>query len=133
MNAVDTNVLLYVHDPRDRRKQQIAGDVVASLEGGILLWQVACEFVSAARKLQGHGFGPADAFEEIAELRRAWAFAFPSPAVWEKAQELSGRFNLSFWDSLVVAAAIAAGARRLYSEDFGAYRQIDGLEVMNPF
>lgn len=41
MNAVDTNVLIYVHDPRDERKQAIAGQVVESLTDGVR--QVACE------------------------------------------------------------------------------------------
>lgn len=46
MNAVDTNVLLYAHDPRDARKQKIAADLVANLVDGALLWQVACEYTS---------------------------------------------------------------------------------------
>lgn len=47
MNAVDTNVLIYVHDPRDREKQATADALVRSLIDGVLLWQVACEFIAA--------------------------------------------------------------------------------------
>jgi hypothetical protein len=43
MNAVDTNVLLYVHDPRDLVKQTTTASLVQSLTDGVLLWQVACE------------------------------------------------------------------------------------------
>ncbi len=49
MNAADTNILIYVHDPRDPTKQEKAERLVASLTDGVLLWQVACEFVAASR------------------------------------------------------------------------------------
>jgi hypothetical protein len=43
MNAVDTNVLLYVHVT----KQVIASNLLQSLTDGVLLWQVACEYLAA--------------------------------------------------------------------------------------
>ncbi len=51
MIAVDTNVLLYVHDPRDVTKQVTASNLLQSLTDGVLLWQVACECLAASRKL----------------------------------------------------------------------------------
>ena len=54
MNAVDTNVLIYVRDPRDLEKQQRAVDLTTELSAGALLWQVACEFIAASRKLTPH-------------------------------------------------------------------------------
>ena len=56
MNAVDTNILIYVHDPRDPIKQTVASELVLSLADGLLLWQVVCEFLSASRKLAPLGF-----------------------------------------------------------------------------
>jgi len=52
MIALDTNVLLYACDRADSRRQQIAIDLVANSKDGVLLWQVACEFVAASRKLR---------------------------------------------------------------------------------
>lgn len=46
---------------------------------------------------------------------------------------LLGRYSLSFWDSMIVAACLHAGVERLYTEDFDAYPQIDSLEIINPF
>ncbi|WP_017298947.1 hypothetical protein [Nodosilinea nodulosa] len=43
MNAVDTNILIYVNDPRDPVKQRVATSLVAELVDGVLLWQVAAE------------------------------------------------------------------------------------------
>ncbi|MEJ7714026.1 MAG: hypothetical protein WKF84_30305 [Pyrinomonadaceae bacterium] len=51
MNAVDTNVPIYTHDPRDPVKQAVAVALVGTLPDGVLLWQVACEYVAASRKL----------------------------------------------------------------------------------
>ena len=47
MNAVDTNILLYAHDSREIKKQRIAISLIESLVDGVLLWQVASEYLSA--------------------------------------------------------------------------------------
>jgi hypothetical protein len=52
MNAVDTNILLYVHDPRDASKQRAADALLDSLSEGALLWQVACEHARASHSSQ---------------------------------------------------------------------------------
>jgi hypothetical protein len=49
MIAVDTNVLIYACDQADPRRQTIAFDLVTNAQDGVLLWQVACEFLSASR------------------------------------------------------------------------------------
>lgn len=56
MIAVDTNVLIYACDQADPRRQKIAIDLATSSPDGVLLWQVACEFLSASRKLNKQGF-----------------------------------------------------------------------------
>ena len=45
------------------------------------------------------------------------------------AVSILGRYSLSFWDSLVVAGSLHAGAEQLYTEDFDAYSKIDTLEI----
>lgn len=133
MNAVDTNILLYVHDPRDASKQKVAKALLTSLSDGALLWQVACEYLAASRKLEPLGFSRFRAKEDIAELQNVWSVIPPSWAVLDQATRLLDRYNLSFWDGLIVAACQVGGIRRLYSEDFDAYTAIDSLEIINPF
>ena len=48
-------------------------------------------------------------------------------------ERLLRKYSLSFWDALLVAACLEAGVTRLYTEDFGAYPRIDGLEIIDPF
>ncbi len=54
MNAVDTNILIYVNDPRDPVEQEIAISLVSTLTESILLWQVASEYLAASRKLESY-------------------------------------------------------------------------------
>lgn len=77
MNAVDTNILIYAHDPRDAAKMNTAIALLDSLIDGVLLWQVACEFLWASRKLEPQGYTPAQAWSEIRRLRRVWATILP--------------------------------------------------------
>ncbi len=69
MNAVDTNVLIYAHDRRDPRKQALAVSLIQSQADGVLLWQVACEYLSASRKLESQGYSMEQAWQDIRDLR----------------------------------------------------------------
>ena len=134
MDAVDTNILIYVHDPRDPQKQARAAELVRSLGEAVLLWQVACEYLANARKLAALGFDEARAWSVIGDLTTLWRPTQPSWAVLEKARKVMARRPVSFWDALLIAACDEAGVTRLYSEDFGdPAPAFDGVEIVNPF
>ncbi|MBI3949140.1 MAG: PIN domain-containing protein [Acidobacteria bacterium] len=133
MTAIDTNILIYAHDPRDPVKQAIALSLLDSLEDVVLLWQVACEFLSASRKLEPFGYPQAQAWQEIRKLQRAWTTIIPSWSVIDKTESLLSNYSLSFWDAMIIAACLEGGVARLYSEDFDAYSRVGALEIVNPF
>jgi predicted nucleic acid-binding protein len=133
MNALDTNVLLYAHDSRDPQKQAAALSLIKSQADGVLLWQVACEYLSASRKLESHGYSLQQACLDIRDLRSVWTTILPTWNVLDRAESLMGAYSLSFWDALILAACLENGIDRLYSEDFDGYPTLDGLEVVNPF
>jgi predicted nucleic acid-binding protein len=133
MNAIDTNILLYVHDPRDVAKQAAAASLIRSLTDGVLLWQVACEYLSASRKLELLGYDRMHAWQDIRDLCRVWTTVFPSWDVLDQAEHLLSSYSLSFWDAMIIAACLEGDIVRLYSEDFDAYPHVDGLEIVNPF
>ncbi|MBV9923565.1 MAG: PIN domain-containing protein [Acidobacteria bacterium] len=133
MNAVDTNVLLYVHDYRDPAKQATAKALVNSLTDAVLLWQVACEYVAASRKFAPLGYSGDKAWQDIHKLRGLWATQLPTWEVLERAEELMRRYSLSSWDALLVAACLEVGVTRLYTEDFDDSVRAEGLAVINPF
>lgn len=133
MNAVDTNVLIYSRDPRDPSKQAVANNLLASLTDGVLLWQVACEYLAASRKLERFGYDLTQALADVSDMRAAWLTVLPTWDVADRAERLLQKYSLSFWDALLVAACLEAGVTRLYTEDFDDSLRAEGLEVINPF
>ena len=102
-------------------------------DGG-LLWQVACEFIAASRKLTDVGYTQAQAWGELEQLRRLWQVILPSEGILLRAERLTATHSLSFWDSLLVAACIEGGITRLYTEDFdSSLSKATGIEIINPF
>ena len=96
MNAVDTNILIYAHDPRDKVKQETAESLLLTLTDGVLLWQVACEFIAASRKLAPLGYEATHAWRDLRKLQRAMTTKLPSWSVMEQAEELLTSYKLSF-------------------------------------
>jgi predicted nucleic acid-binding protein len=133
MNAVDTNVLIYAHDQRDPVKQALAEALVQNLPDGVLLWQVACEYIAASRKLEPLGFNRAKAWQDIDKMRALWRPQLPTWSALDRAADLMKRYSLSSWDALLVAACLEAGVKCLYTEDFSDAFRAEGLEVVNPF
>lgn len=133
MIALDTNVLIYACDRSDSKRQQTAIDLVASSREGVLLWQVACEFIAASRKLSAHGFTAADAWSRLSEFLEVLRLVLPSPGVLQRAESLHVIHGVSFWDALILAACVEAGVETLYSEDLPGLPTVGGLQVVNPF
>jgi predicted nucleic acid-binding protein len=133
MIAVDTNVLVYAHDPRESEKRARALELIGSIDDGVLLWQVACEYLSVTRKLIEHGFEWKQAWEELERLRGVWSVLLPDWSTFEEARRLMTRYSLSFWDALLLGACKVGGVRRIYTEDFSGYAEVAGVEIVNPF
>jgi predicted nucleic acid-binding protein len=133
MNAVDTNVLLYVHDPRDPIKQAKATALIASLSNALLIWQVACEYIAASRKLAPLGFRQEDAWRELGRPQTIWTGVLPQWNHLQRAEILLATHSISFWDALIIAVALESGVTMLYSEDLVSVGPFPGLRVVNPF
>ncbi len=134
MNAIDTNIWIYSHDVRDEHKRQKSQDLIANLEPMALLWQVGCEFVAAARKLEPFGFTRRQAWDALAEMRAmSDVVLFPDHELWDITCDLQKRLDLQYWDALIVAGCIRGGVRTMYSEDFYDGQEIDGVLIVNPF
>lgn len=133
MIAIDTNVLIYACDQSDPRRQSIALDLIAGATDGVLLWQVACEFLSASRKLGKQGFTPTHAWNRLAEFRDLFPLVLPAAANLTHARELHVAHSVSLWDSLILAACAEAGVDVLYSEDVPGLKAFQTVRVINPF
>jgi predicted nucleic acid-binding protein len=133
MIALDTNILIYACDKADLRRQTVALDLVARATDGVMLWQVACEFVAASRKLRSQGFTAADAWDRLAEYLAIFPLILPTGGVFERARICHTLNGWSFWDAMIVAACLECGVARLYSEDLPGQGVPGSLEIVNPF
>ena len=133
MTALDTNILLYACDRADAKRQQIALNLIAHSRDGVLLWQVACEFVAASRKLGAQGFTVSDAWSRLADFLNLFPLVLPTSGVLALGEQFHATHRVSFWDALILAACIEAGVDILYSEDVPGLTSLGALRVVNPF
>jgi predicted nucleic acid-binding protein len=130
---VDTNVFIYALDAADPRKQQASNvwrQELWKTRRGRISFQVIQEFyVKVVRQW------PTFREEARAEARDllAWRPLAVNAEIVEYGWRLQDRFQLSFWDALIVAAAKATACRYLLTEDLQAGQDLDGVTVVNPF
>jgi predicted nucleic acid-binding protein len=112
MIALDTNILIYACDKADLKRQQVALDLVSNARDGVLLWQVACEFVAASRKLRSQGFTTVEAWGRLADYLALFPLILPTAGAFERARILHTEDQCSFWDAMIVAACLECGVTR---------------------
>jgi len=131
---VDTNILIYAHDLDSGVKHEAAATLLSQLweeKTGVLSTQVIQEFyVNVTRKIP-HPLSPAQA-RGLIDNYFAWPIIINGTETIRRASEIEERYHLSFWDALIIAAAIQANADRVASEDFSAGVMIEGLLIVNP-
>ncbi len=138
MNAVDTNVLVYFVDRDEPAKRAEAIEVLDRLVNEavetVLLWQVAAEFLSCLRRWENQGrISRQEVVENLARVRSMVRCVLPTERIFDKSLDLSSRYSLSHWDSMLLAACIDANVSTLYSEDLGDGATYDSVTVINPF
>jgi predicted nucleic acid-binding protein len=131
---VDTNILIYAHDPQARDKHEVAKRLLGELwksRTGVLSMQVLQEFyVNATRKI-AVPLSKADA-RLIVDSYARWC-TDTTPAEISAAFRIEDESRIGFWDALIVASAAKSGAVRVVSEDLNAGQAIAGVRVENPF
>lgn len=132
----DTNILAYAHDLRDPHKQRIAVAWLAALarqRNGRLSWQVLIEFYAVATHPRKLAMAESAARSDVLALQ-AWNQVGPDAELLSTAWSVQARYDFSWWDAMIVAAALRAGCETLLSEDLQDGQVIDGkLTLSNPF
>ena len=133
---VDTNILAYARDPRDPRKQAIAMDwlrLLANQRTGRLSWQVLIEFNAVTTHPRKLAMGETAAQADILALE-AWNPVRPDAELLQRAWIVQSKYGFSWWDAMVVSAALIAGCGTLLSEDLQHRQVIEGsLTIIDPF
>jgi predicted nucleic acid-binding protein len=132
---VDTNVIIYAYDISAGYKHEAAREIMADLwdsGSGVLSTQVLQEFfVSVTQKM------PAPIGMELAKgivtdfLK--WDVVINDGESILNAIEIYKKYKYSFWDSLIIEAAVKGGCALLLSEDLSAGQNVNGVEIKNPF
>ena len=132
---VDTNVLVYSRDAAETVKQPRATSWREALwhaRAGRLSAQVLNEYyITLTRKLV-----PALKRDEVRRQVLDLALWQPVPMsaqLLKRSWGIEDRFKISFWDSLIVAAAQTAGCLYLLTEDLAAGADFDGVTIVDPF
>jgi predicted nucleic acid-binding protein len=132
---VDTNVLLYKYDRSQSDKKRASEEWFQYLwrtKTGRLSQQVLHEFYANATRKVRFNLDRRYAREVIEDLA-SWHPVPLDMRLLGRACAVEDRFGLSFWDSLIVAAAQAAKCGLLLTEDLQHGQDLDGVTVMNPF
>ena len=131
----DANILVYAHDPRDQRKRAIARRLLdaAIVNGtGALSAQVLGEFFNAATRRLPNRLSIDEALQAIEQVSVMPVVSLDLSLV-RRAVSTSRRYQISYWDALIIAAAEQAVCARIVSEDLNSGQVYNGVVVFNPF
>ena len=131
---IDTNVFLYALSdrPEEHAKAERARQLLLNENWGWSV-QVAGEFYNIATSAKRQFQLPhASAMEYV----RTW-LNFPTASLHAAtvltAMAIRQRFQISYWDAAIIAAALELGCHRIYSEDLSHSQDYEGVTVVNPF
>ena len=134
MTFIDTNILLYAVCPgtHDRPKAEKARDILRR-DNLALSVQVLQEFyVQATRPTRAQSLSHADAAALISLWLRFHIVELSVPLM-QSALRLKDRYQTSYWDAAILAAASTAGCKELLSEDLNPGQSYNAVRVINPF
>ena len=132
---LDTNIVVYLFDDDSPERQARAAEILRA-DGEtmelVLSTQVLQEFyVAVTRKLE-RPLAEEDALIAVRSLIELTVTQLDSDMI-VSAIELSQAHTVSFWDALIVQAALSSGCQRLLTEDMQDGRRFGELLVENPF
>jgi predicted nucleic acid-binding protein len=130
---LDTNLFIYAQDAGSPEKQRRSREIIsqsADSATGVISTQIMQEFyVAATRKLGVEAL----AAKSILKMFSVFEIVQVSPQLIYDAIDCSILNKVSFWDSLILAAAASAGCSKVMSEDFNPDQAILGIKIQNPF
>jgi predicted nucleic acid-binding protein len=126
---IDTNVLLYLLS-EDSSKADVAEGLLR--QGGVISVQVLSEFTSVcSRKLK---MSYSDIRDMVTTIKMVLSVRDLTPTMHEGALDIAEHYGYSFYDSMILAAAVSAGCNCVYTEELHAGQKIkDQVFIVNPF
>ncbi|MEA3335793.1 MAG: PIN domain-containing protein [Chloroflexota bacterium] len=132
---VDTNILIFAHDSSAGEKNRRANALLRRLwqeRNGCLSVQVLQEFYVNVTQKVAQPLNPALAAQIIADLS-VWRVHQPGVEDVLDAIQIQSRYQLSFWDAMIVNSALQLGCQTIWTEDMNTGQSYDGVIAENPF
>jgi predicted nucleic acid-binding protein len=131
---LDTNILLYSisQNPAESPKRDRALALLDD-DSGSLSIQVLQEFYVQATRSSRADAVPHELAAGLIEAWSRFRIQDMTLPVLKTALRIRKTYGFSFWDSAIVAAALALGCDRVYTEDLTDGQVIDGLAIIDPF
>ena len=133
---IDTNIFVYQLERLDARKADIADGLI---ENGIetqtacISFQVIQEYINTAIRKAEVPLTEDELRKYLVDVLAPLYRVQPDIRLYQKALEIRFRYRFGFYDSLIVAAAVEAGCKTLYTEDLTHGQQVEGVTITNPF
>ncbi len=136
MVFLDTNIFIYAHDASDKQKSTTARSVILEhieSQQACISTQVIQEFCNVVLKKSKKPLKADDVRDIVQQLFLPLLAHYPSIPFYLRALQLYTRYSLSYYDSLIVQAAIDMQCSILYSEDLQDGAVYESVHVVNPF
>jgi predicted nucleic acid-binding protein len=133
---LDTNIFVYLFDETDARKRTIAEQLVRNAletHNACISHQVVQETLNVVTCKLAVPMSLENAQRFLEQILAPLWQKVPSIALYQRGLNIQSRYGFSFYDSLIVAAALECGCRRLYTEDLQHQQKVEGLTIENPF
>lgn len=132
---LDTNIIVYAYDKSSGEKHRVAVDIMIELwkSGyGVISTQVLQEFfVIVTGKIPKPL--KSNAAKEIINDLLKWEVVINDGESILSAIDIHLKYKYSFWDSMIIDAALKGGAEVLYSEDLMDGQTVNSVTIKNPF
>jgi predicted nucleic acid-binding protein len=139
MNAeffLDTNLFIYQLEFLDEKKGKIAENIITrgiACGNACISFQVIQECINTIRRKAEIPLGQAETQKYLETVLFPLWRIMPSRQMYLRALSIQDRYGFTFYDSLIVTAALDKGCSRLYSEDLQHGQRIERLVIENPF
>lgn len=130
---IDTNVLVYLYSNSEKEKQTTAKKIIIESDIELLIsTQVLGEFTNVLYRKYNYSI---DAIKEaITDFKKNFSIISITTDMVEQSIDLMSRYKYSYWDSLIITAAIKSNCSILYSEDCQHNQVLEKkLKIINPF
>ncbi len=130
--ALDSNVLVYAElEPDSAKARRSLALIRRAAHDGVIPIQVLGEFLRVVQRKRPEAL--AEAVKQASDYRQVFLTPPTTDLILADAAEISLQHGLQLWDAVICAAANAAGAAILLTEDLQDGRRLNDLLLLNPF